>query len=598
MSKGNSTPTRSANWGNWPGTHYISPPDPSQEDFSLLDAILKMSSSLDVDDVLDRLVAEAWKLTEAQFVALSILDIGGEPVNFVCRGLGEETAAKLAATPADSGVLAMIPSSGAVIIDDAPALPAAVALPEDHPQVQNFLGVPLSIHERVYGQLYLCNKEAGFTATDAQAIMGLAAAAAVAVENSRLYNQARNRERWIQTSQAITTALLEGADEEEALELVASSVREVADADTALIVLPSVGDSYACEIADGYVADQMIGLNFPPEGRAQTVMRENVGLIVDSMARARTMRIPALSIFGPALYAPLQAHGKATGVIILFRRPGRPEFMSEDLPAAESFAAQAALALELVSARHAEDRAGLLEERDRIARDLHDLAIQQLFATGMQLDSARQALSSGKVEAPQVEALLENALNAVDDSVRQIRSIVHNLREPDDQVGLVERLRREASLARTGLGFAPSLLVSIDGTNIDASTDKALETLVDERVNADIAADCVAVVREGMSNAARHARATEVRVEVRIESDPQRLAEFAPQLLPDLKPGLAGVLEIRVCDDGQGMDPAVTRRSGLSNLAARARGHGGAIDWLPADLFSRGTLLKWQVPLN
>src|SRR5699024_8872112 len=168
--------------------------------------------------------------------------------------------------------------------------------------------------------------------------------------------------------------------------------------------------------------------------------------------------VPQLGRYGPALYAPMITQGTGRGVLILLRLQGAAEFTSAGLEIAEAVAAQATVALELASARHAQDVSALLEERQRISRDLHDLAIQQLFATGMQLESVR-ASAAASTETAWVAENLETSLSSVDDSVRQIRSIVHSLRDADDAVGLVERLRREASLARTGLGFAPSLLI-------------------------------------------------------------------------------------------------------------------------------------------
>src|SRR5665647_2508576 len=211
-----------------------------------------------------------------------------------------------------------------------------------------------------------------------------------------------------------------------------------------------------------------LGTLMPPDGRAHTVLRDGNGLVVDSLHRARAMRVDAMRQFGPALYAPMQAEGRGVGVLVLLRLVGSAPFGRSDLDTAESYAAQAALALMLAEARHAQDVAALLDERERIARDLHDLAIQQLFATGMQLETVRRRAARG-VDPSELTGIVEDALDNVDSTVRQIRSIVHALRDPDAAAPLAERLRREASLARTGLGFAPGLVVTVDGRVLDSA---------------------------------------------------------------------------------------------------------------------------------
>ncbi|UNX53835.1 GAF domain-containing protein [Georgenia sp. TF02-10] len=551
----------------------------SADTSSLLAAALQLTSELDLPTAMQQFVERAARLTGARYAALGVLDSRGETTTFVQVGVTEEEQRVLGHPPRGRGVLGAIPIDGPLILEDLTKHPDFGGFPPGHPPMHSFLGVPVRVADQVFGRLYLAEKPGGFTAADAEDMMALAQAAAVAIENGRLYAEARNRERWISASQDITTTLLEGTEEEEALAMIAARVREVAEADTALIVLPSVGDAWACEIADGYRAAELIGLVFPPDGRARTVLREGTGLIVDSLTRLRTLRLKELAQFGPALYAPMMLRGEGTGVLILLRRVGRPEFGPGDLAMAESVARQAALALELAAARHAQDVAALLDERARIGRDLHDLAIQQLFATGMQLESARAELAS-KGEAG-LAGLLEQSLSSVDESVRQIRSIVHSLREPDTAVVLVERLRREASLARTSLGYAPSLVIDVDGEVLaDDAAQAALVQAVDDRVGADVADDVVAVVREGLSNAARHARAASVQVRVSV-----------------LGNGPTGRVVVDVEDDGVGVDPAVTRRSGLANLAARARRHGGTFS-VGTNERGQGSLLSWQVPLS
>nr|WP_223875420.1 GAF domain-containing protein [Nanchangia anserum] len=542
--------------------------------------MLSLVGTLDLDGVLQSFVDVACDISDSPYGALSVLDNRGETAAFYYHGIDENLARRIGHPPVGRGIIGQIPVDDGIIIDDLSTSEQFTGFPEHHPPMTSFLGAPLRIHEQVFGRLYLCDKPGGYSDEDLDDLRFLGAIAAVAVENSQLYAQARDAERWTRVSQRVTTTLLEGAEEEDALALITEEIRQVADADTALMILPSVGETWACEFADGALSEGLVGTVFPPKGRAMTVLREGQGLLVDSMCRASTMRVRPLAQFGPALYAPLLARGKSSGVLLLLRLPGREEFSRESLSLAEAVASQAALALELASARHAEDVATLLDERTRIGEDLHDLAIQQLFATGMVLSRIRERIACGETLSPdyQVQAL-DQALASVDDSVKQIRSIVHNLRDPDPTVIFVERLRRETSLARNALGFAPSLVFSLDGQPLsDAEVDDVAD-IFDARLGADRADDVVAVVREALSNAARHAHASSVRVGIALVGS-----------------GPGGLIVVSVHDDGRGLDPAQTRRSGLDNLASRARRHGGY--FATGSSPEGGVAIEWRVPLG
>ncbi|HLS03407.1 MAG TPA: GAF domain-containing protein [Actinomycetales bacterium] len=557
----------------------------------LLEAVLGLTAELELPALLRRFVDAARELTGARFAAMNVFDSRGRLDTFVHSGVDERTAELIGTIPHGLGVLGAIPSHGALKLDDVANHPAFRGWPAHHPQMHTFLGVAVRVRDQVYGDVYLANKlgsnEAGetvsipFTDADAAIIKALAAAAAVAIENAQLYEARTQRVRWIAAGQEITTHLLEGADEEDVLETIAVKAREVAAADAVALVLPSIGDEWILEIADGEGTHDLIGTVMPPEGRSMRVLESGHGMVVDSLSRTRILRVPALRRYGPALYAPMVTSGRSVGVLIMFRNVGEKEFVELDLTTAESFAAQAALALVLAEARHAQDVAALFDERERIARDLHDLAIQQLFATGMQLETIRRRAEGGIVPA-ELETVVEDALDSVDSTVRQIRAIVHSLRDPDADVGIVERLRRETSLARTGLGFAPSLVLRIRGRVIDS--DDGLESdvdLADEIVGPELSDDVVAVVREGLANAARHAQASSVHVTVEIGA-------------PDDGDPADNSVYVSVEDDGVGLPESATRSSGLSNLAARARQHGGTFEARVGT--ERGSILEWRVP--
>ena len=530
---------------------------PERTDSRLLEAALDVTSSLDLQRVLENFVERACALTGARYAGLSVLDTWGDTTLFV--EYGDAPAGEASNLPDE--LVQRITDEGYAILNDPASLDSAEG-------IENFLGVSVTFKGQIYARLYLVNRLGGFGLSALRIVQTLAAAAGIAVENAHLYADARRRARWIRASQQLTTSMLEGADEEEGLTLIAQTVRDVSQADTAIIVLPSVKDTWAAEITDGHHADRLLGVVFPHEGRAMSVLNEGTGMIVDSLARAQTMRIPEFSEFGPALYAPLRGRGKPAGVLILLRLPGKPEFDYSELALAESLAAQAALALELAA-------------RDRIGRVLHDFAIQQLFAAGMQLDSTKQKISEKQVGVDEVIHALDLSLASIDEAVRQIRAIVHNLREPDSNVGLVERIRRESSLSRSFLGFAPSLLISVDGQSVNEQKeceDHRVE-LLNSRVDDSRSDDAVAIVREGLSNIARHAHATAGAVNVELQGS-----------------GKTGRLTVSVSDDGIGIDPAHTRNSGLANMAERARLNGGTFT-IGTGLEGKGTKITWSVPL-
>ncbi len=545
----------------------------------LLEAALGLTKQLDIEQVLQEFVDQACTLTGALCGAIMVLDAWGETIMFVQHGFSSEGAQAMAAPPVVRDLVGSIPPIGPLIMNDLDKDPFYIDTVSEKVALENFLGVPIRVNGQLFGRLYLTDKPGGFSESDVQLVGFLGDAAGVAVENARLYKEANNRERWMEATHNITTALLEGTEEEEALALIAQTARQVADADTALIILPSVGDTWACEIAEGYAADELLGTVFPPEGRAMAVRREGAGMIVDSFVRAPVVRIPAMKKFGPALYAPLMSGKVAEGVLVLLRKPERLEFEPGDLPLAEGLATQAAFALTLAEARHTEDINALLDERDRIGRDLHDFVIQQLFATGIHLDTAKAKLEDKEIGVDEIKQLLDTAIDAVDRSVGQIRAIVHDLREPDSNVNIVERVRRETSLARNALGFAPSLIAEIDGTTVGQDDFEGLLEITD-RWNPAITDDITAVIRESLSNVARHAKATAVQIELKYSDE-----------------GDHRTVTVVVEDDGVGIPKDRKRTSGLGNMLTRAERHGGTMT-LDEGQGGHGTRLTWTVPVS
>ena len=310
-------------------------PDPHD----LLDRSLDLTARLDQHSALQSFVESAIKLTGAAYGALSILDARGNAGQLVDSG-SEGGSDGFSRAPADMGILEKIPEDSYILFREADGQAGGSPRPDGGPGADDLLGVPLTVQGRLYGRLCLAGKPGGFCEADGQAVMALARAAGIAVENSRLFAESVVRSQWIAASRAITTALLEGTDEEEALQLIAHEMRRVAKSDLALIILQGVGGAWTCEIADGEAASEVIGIEFPAAGRAQKVIREHEGLIVDAMAREPNLLVPTLAHYGAALYAPLVAKGATTGVIVLLRDIDKQEFDLSDLAMAESVASR------------------------------------------------------------------------------------------------------------------------------------------------------------------------------------------------------------------------------------------------------------------
>ncbi len=551
---------------------------PTTTTTDLMGAILDLAGDLDIRSLLERFVAASTAMTGAPYGAINIVDDHGASVTFVQSGVDPETVAALGHPPHAFGVLGEIPDEGVLRLEDLTHHPAFRGLPPGHPPMGSFLGTAVRVQGSRYGTLYLADKAGGFTDDDESVVRTLAAAAAVAVQNAELYAVERRREGWLTAGQQITTMLLEGADQEDVLERIAATARAVDGADACALVLPGRDEALVVEIVDGPApAPDLFGVDLSESPRVRSAFDTGAGHVVPSLATAPDV-VPALAGFGPALFAPMTANGRGMGVLLLLRRRGAPPFTSTDLALSQTFAAQAALAFLLADARDAQGRAVLHDERTRIARDLHDLAIQQLFAAGIRVDAMRtrgeHALS------PQVDAELATVAAHVDAGIRQIRVIVRALDDPHAALSLVHRLQSEVELATSSLGFRPALQITLDGTAVDTDVDDrpaAAETdalLAPGRAN-----NVVAVVREGLSNTARHARPRSVTVRVAVTS------------------GADGAITVEVEDDGVGIPAAPARASGTKNLAARAEQSGGTFMLLRPPS-GQGALLRWTAPLD
>ncbi|MFJ8623071.1 GAF domain-containing protein [Kitasatospora sp. NPDC093550] len=536
---------------------------------SLLEAVLAVGRELDLAQALHRIVEAAVDLVDARYGALGVIGPDGHSLSqFLTVGLTDEEMAAIGPPPAGRGILGELireprPLRCPVLSDH----PASAGFPPNHPPMHTFLGVPVRVHGEVFGNLYLTDKRGGldFDEDDEAVIATLAVAAGVAIDNARLYEEAQLRQRWLRASTEITRSLLSGAPRLEVVELVARRAREISGAELADVSVALAGpeeraEELAVEVALGGRPSARLGVTVPVDGTLSGAAYAS-GSPVTSDDLAGDARYPAgpagrFDGLGPAVAVPLgTGPGYGRGVLLLARAQGQPAFGPEETGPLLGFADQAALALELAERRRDAEQLNLLEDRDRIARDLHDLAIQRLFATGMTLQSAGRL-----IESPAAADRVARAVADLDETIKIIRSTIFGLRahsEPDR--GLRARATRAVTEAQGPLGFAPRL---------------SMEGLLDTDVPQELAEHVVAVLAEALSNAARHARASRVEVTLR---------------------ALAGRVTLTVTDDGVGV-PGGGRRSGLRNLAERAERVGGTFAVDPAE--GGGTRLAWEAPIG
>ena len=534
---------------------------------ALLEAVVAIGSGLDLEFTLRRIVQTAVGLVDATYGALGVIGEGKRLAEFIPVGLSQDEIGRIHHWPQGKGLL------GLLIDDPRPLRLAAIAahpessgFPDGHPPMHGFLGVPVRIRDEVFGNLYLTNKRGGgeFTEDDETVLVALGAAAAVAVENARLYEAARRQQRWIQASAEVTTRLLSGSEPGEVLTGVTRQARELCGADLAVLALPDEGGRrLTITYADGDGAAATRGLVLPAgqslSGRVLATGEQVTSADFAADERAAHAARGAMSHIGPAVVFPLGVPGNVRGVLTVGRRHGAAAFPQALVDVVASFAAQAGVALELAASRAEAERVSLYEDRDRIARDLHDLVIQRLYATGMSLEGTMPMITR-----PEVASRITNAVDAMDDTIKDIRATIFALQargvvdRPDlrgDIVALVEEMTPM-------LGFAPSLRL---GAGLAAP------------VRPHLAEQVLAALREALSNAARHAQAIEV--DVTVDVDPDEM------------------LTVLVTDDGIGM-PADVKRSGLRNLTTRAQDLGGELRLSPADpgAATPGTRLEWRVP--
>jgi signal transduction histidine kinase len=528
---------------------------------ALLDAVVAVGSDLDLEVVLRRIVEAAVTLVDARYGALGVIGEGGRLVEFVPVGIDEEQITKIHHWPEGRGLLGeLITNPRPLRLPDISAHPRSFGFPEGHPPMKTFLGAPVRIRDEVFGNLYLTEKADGaeFDDEDEAVLIALGAAAGVAIGNSRLYEEARRQQQWLRASAEVTHRLLSGADASEVLALVTGQALEMSGADLVVLALPAGGGTQlVIEHAVGEGAEEAVGLVLPVTASASgIVLNSGRPLSLDDFSADERVAPAARERLrvGPAVVFPLGAPGNVRGILTAGRRPGSMPIAPAAVEMLISFAAQAGIGLELAAHRRDAERLAVYEDRDRIARDLHDLVIQRLYATGMSLEGV-----SARLGDSDNGRRVSGAVDALDETIKEIRSAIFSLhsRGGADDSGLRTQIVDVVDQATGALGFAPALRIS-----------GLLDGLTDE-----VGKHLLSVLREALSNAARHASASKVDVTVE-----------------------AGVeLALVVRDNGTGIKKT-GRHSGLANLAERAKVLGGALHIGPAE--GGGTTLEWRVPLQ
>ena len=530
----------------------------------LLDAVVGIAGDLDLDSVLERIIRVACQLADAQYGALGVLGSGSDRRlrAFITHGLTPMQREKIGDLPRGHGILGVIIDSPEPLrLEELGKHAKSFGFPPNHPPMNTFLGVPIRIRDKVFGNLYLTEKQSGggFTVDDEEIVVALAAAAGVAIENARLYEDTSRRQRWLEAAADVTGALLRGPERSQTLLLVAELTRDTADADVAAVLLRDEAGALVVEATAGVVVDNLVGTTVPTGPPAlQTVLTSGQPLVLDEDALLQGgSGLETFEEGWPELRSlallPLGTADAVAG-LLLIGWAARPDesYRDTDVALPASFAVQVALALQVAQAQEDRGRLAVFMDRDRIGRDLHDLVIQRLFAVGLTLENAVRLATR-----PEVVQRISGAVDDIDSTIKDIRRTIFELSAPAGSGDIRSALGAEVAAAAPSLGFTPKL-----------QTSGPVETAVGPELRAHV----LAVLREALSNVSRHARASRAEVVLDVGAD----------------------VVLTVTDDGIGL-PDGGRRSGLQNLSERAESCGGSFEVRRVGP-DGGTVAVWRVP--
>ena len=525
----------------------------------LVEAMLVVISDLDLDTTLRTIVHTAIELVDARYGALGVRGSGHDLLAFIYEGIDENERERIGHLPEGRGVLGvLIDDPKPIRLDDIAQHAASVGFPANHPPMRAFLGVPVRIRDEVFGNLYLTEKNSGqpFSEDDEVLVKALAAAAGIAIENARLYEQSRARQSWIEATRDIATELLSGAEPARVFLLIADKALKLTAAQATLVAVPALDGRSPSDVDELLVVE--IAGKLAALGAAPTISVR--GTPVGDVFLDRTprrfdnlnLKIGDVEIGpGSALVLPLRATDKVAGVLVALRHDQLTPFSQDQEEMMAAFADQAALAWQLATSQRLARELDVLADRDRIARDLHDHVIQRLFAVGLALQG-----TIPRARSPEVQQRLSEYVDDLQAVIQEIRTTIFDLHGPASGATRL-RQRLDEAIAQFS-----------DGTL--HITTKFIGPL--SVVDATLADHAEAVVREAVSNAVRHAHATTLTVTVKVDDE----------------------LSIEVVDNGRGISE-LTKTSGMANMHYRAQQAGGTftIDTPPVG----GTLLRWSAPL-
>ncbi|MBF6215416.1 GAF domain-containing protein [Nocardia puris] len=532
----------------------------------LVEAMLVVTSGLDLDDTLRSIVHTAIELVDARYGALGVRETdknSNQLAEFVYEGIDDRTRVLIGDLPRGHGVLGLLIQEPTPIrLKTLSDHSSSVGFPPHHPPMRTFLGVPVKVRDEIFGNLYLTEKAGGqeFTEDDEVVVQALAAAAGIAIANARLYEESRVRQQWLEATRDVATELLAGGEPDEVLDLVTQRALTLTQSACTFVALPEDPEVPRDEVTElvviaaaGIDAEAIIGQRLTVEdsqsGAAyrseKTVVSEKPPYNLFSHTRSQ---------FGPAVVVPLRVGSEVIGVLTTIR-PADTQAMDEPTTAMlTAFADQAALVLQLSDSQRRMRELDVLSDRDRIARGLHDHVIQRLFAVGLSLQGTVQ-----RARTPEVKTRLMETIDDIQSIVQDIRHSIFDLQSNNTA---------DSSKYRKHL----------HGIIVDTTADSGLRTTVRLAGPVTVLApplsdDVEAVLREAVSNVVRHARASLVAVELRVGDE----------------------VTIEVTDDGVGVPADLSRRSGLANIAVRAEKAGGSFQLV--DRPEGGTLLRWTAPL-
>ena len=537
---------------------------------ALFDATLALNSELSLENLLQKLVETAAELTGARYAALGVIDETGTVLErFLTTGIDAETRAAIGDLPRGRGILGvLIREAKPLRLHELSRDPRSVGFPPNHPPMSTFLGVPVILRGVAYGNLYLSEKGDGddFSDADEEIVTLLAAQAAVAIENARLYESATRWARQVESLHEIIQTIVEETDVERLLDLICRRLREVVGARLTLIALPTPGGELRIAAADGEgdVALGFVDHHLQADSKSRRVLERRQSARVDSILddpevdqeEARRMGVRT------GLYVPLVARGRAIGVVAVHDKLGADaRFSDADVRLAEIFAARAAVAVDL-SERVARDTVRrVIEaqelERRRLARELHDETGQALTSILLGLRGIRAAGTTD--EAERVEAdLRELVVQALQD----VRSLAVELRPTAlDDFGLVPALERLAETFSERSGITTVVEPNLGSGRLPPDAETTLYRLV----------------QEALTNVVKHSAATHVSI-----------------VLTRRDGGVNALVE----DDGSGFDPASVDNGSLGLVGMRERVAllGGTLRVESSP--DRGTTLAAYVPLS